>query len=135
MSGFGLDADRIEELLDARTVDAAEASSNATMAQLSCAAGTNGDARSAGAGRRKRRDANDGTARAEVPRSGMAACRWRNGQFDKNLALIGITFLITTVVFKSKIGDFENASHVIRHPVSMASRNETGTGKGKQHRR
>ncbi|HDR9838326.1 TPA: hypothetical protein QDC51_005177 [Burkholderia multivorans] len=69
-------------------------------------------------------------ARAEVPRSGMAACRWRNGQFDKNLALVGITFLITTAVLKSQTGDFENASHVIRHAVSMASRNETGTGKG-----
>lgn len=38
--------------------------------------------------------ASDGMARAEVPRSGMAACRRRNGQFDKNLALVGITFLI-----------------------------------------
>ncbi|WP_181155124.1 hypothetical protein [Burkholderia multivorans] len=100
------------------------------MTQQSCVAGTNGDARSAGVGRRNRRDANDGTARAEVPRSGMAACRWRNGQFDKNLALVGITFLITTAVLKSQTGDFENASHVIRHAVSMASRNETGTGKG-----
>lgn len=37
---------------------------------------------------------NDGTARAEVPYSGMAACRRRNGRVDKNLALVGITFLI-----------------------------------------
>lgn len=51
--------------------------------------------------------ANDGMARAEVPRSGMAACRWRNGQFDKNLALIGITFLITIAVLKSQTGDFK----------------------------
>ncbi|WP_181155025.1 hypothetical protein [Burkholderia multivorans] len=74
--------------------------------------------------------ASDGTARAEVPRSGMAACRRRNGQFDKSLALVGITFLITIAAFKSQTGDFENASHVIRHPVSMVRRNETGTGKG-----
>ncbi len=74
--------------------------------------------------------ANDGMARAEVPRSGMAACRWRNGQFDKNLALIGINFFIIIAVFESQTGDFENASHVIRHAVSMVSRNETGTEKG-----
>ncbi|MBR8044644.1 hypothetical protein [Burkholderia multivorans] len=129
MSGFGFDADRIEEL-DARTVDAAEASSNATMAQLSCAAGTNGDARSAGVGRRKRRDATDVMARAKVPRSGMAVRHQRNGQFDKNLALVGITFLITIAILKFQTGDFKNASHVIRHAVSMLSRNETGTGKG-----
>ena len=73
---------------------------------------------------------NDGTARAEVPCSGMAACRRRNGRVDKNLALVGITFLITIAILKSKTGDFENASHVVRHPVSMVSRNETGTGKG-----
>jgi len=60
----------------------------------------------------------------------MAVRRQRNGQFDKNLALVRITFLITIAILKSKTGDFENASHVIRHPVSMVRRNETGTGKG-----
>ncbi|MDN7946729.1 hypothetical protein QZM79_22220 [Burkholderia multivorans] len=74
--------------------------------------------------------ASDGMARAEVPRSGMAACRRRNGQFDKNLALVGITFLITIAILKFQTRDFKNASHVIRHAVSMVSRDETGTEKG-----